>query len=964
MAEPHTLSFAPFRLDLRSQRLWQGREEVALKPKALAILRFLALHPQRMVSKADLMTAVWGETSVSPETLRSTLRELRRALQDDANEPRWIETVHGQGYRFVGTIEGVDASGEGVGRPPTRDLLVGRDDALARLRGWFAASRAGRRQVGFVYGEPGIGKTTIVEAFLSELRLGGDALCAHGQCVNGFGGREPYMPLLEALGRACRQSESPRWVELLERHAPTWLAEIPGLLEPAELRRLQRDARGANRDRMLRELVDAVEAISAERPLVLLLEDLHWSDPSTLDAVDVLARRTEPARVLILGTHRPVTTKTADGPTSALASMRAELHLHGLCKDLSLDSLDTPAMRAYLDLRFPRLDARDELAEFLAKRTGGNPLILASHANELVRTGRLVESPSGWRVEGDVADLGIPDGVRQMIEHQIDLLTRNEQRVLEGAAVAGVRFASGTVADADATVGDVEDHLLRLADGVGPIRAREDDLYEFAHALHQEILYDRIPPSRRRALHQRIGLALERSHRDDTAPVAAPLAMHFERAGDADRAVRYLEQTAGVAIQRGSHEDASAVVRRALELLAEQPDAAGRRQAEFGLLAKLGNCLTLTKGYVDPEVRDVFDRAVELSADVDEHTPDLMSVLAGLCGFYELRGDHEAAGEIARQQLEIAERTDDSYDRLLAGVSRAITCFSVGRYDEAARRLADSQRRYDAARHGPAAKPHPTDPGVLGLGHGSLVFGALGDLDRARRWSEDAIALSSELGHAPSQVVAYYYAMILDQLLRDVDRADADARACIALSAEHDFPYYIPAAMVVSGWVLARQARADEGVSQARQGVEILEEAGAVLGQPLYQSMLAEAYLEAGDVDAGLEAIASGLAIVEATGEITSESALHWLRGELLQGAPGRASERQVEQSLGRAVEVAVGLGARTQALGPAISLARLWSDRGRGSEARQLLERGTDGLTAASDVPLLEEARGLLAEL
>lgn len=960
MHVPHALSFPPFRLDLRNQRLWRGSDEVDLKPMALAVLRFLAMHSQQLIAKEELVRAVWGETRISPETLRSTLREVRRGLQDDAKAPRWIETVHGRGYRFLEPVESLGAAIEREATPSVVPSLVGRAPAFAQLREWFATARAGSRRVGFVEGEPGIGKTTIAEAFLTELRQNGDAICAHGQCVSGYGGSEPYMPILDALGRACRQPNGQRLVDLLGIHAPTWLAQMPGLLGAASQRPTRAGPTGS--DRMLRELAETIEAISAEEPFVILLEDLHWSDAATLDAIDVLARRSEPARLLILCTHRAVTAKDAHGRPSSLASMRAELRLHHLCEDLTVDRLSERDTRAYIDLRFPGLDTPEDLSRFVYGRTAGNPLMMASHADELVRAGRLVPSESGWRTEGDPTDLGIPEGVRQMIEHQIDLLPAEEQRTLQSASVVGVRFSGAVVQGLDPAVRDVDEHLSRLGREGRLIQAHDGDRYEFVHALHQEILYERIPSARKRALHEKIGLRLERDHRDDTAPVAAPLAMHFERGGDVARAVRYLHETAEVAIQRSSHEEASVLVRRALGLLESQPDTLERRQTEFGLQATLGNCLTLTKGYVDPEVRAAFDRAVELSADVDAHTPDLMSVLAGLCGFYELRGEHRTAGEVSRQQLQIAERTGDPYDSLLASVSRGITCFSVGRYDEAAQHLSRGREGYDADLYGPAAKPHPTDPGVLSLGHGSLVFGALGRLDQAREWSRDAIALSNRLQHPASQVVAYYYAMTLAQLFRDVDQAESDAQTCIALSTEHGFPYYIPAAMVVSGWALAHRGRADEGGAQASGGIEILQGAGAVLGQPLYLSMLAEAYLEAGRMEAGLGAAEEGLRVVETTGETTPESTLHWVKGELLLRASGRASEG--EPCFARGLEIANGCGARTQALGPATSLARLWNDQGKRTEAMRLLEESTDGLTPSFDVPVLREAKSLLAQL
>jgi tetratricopeptide (TPR) repeat protein len=877
-----------------------------------------------------------------------------------------IETVHGRGYRFIGVL-GEPALAGAPARPGAP--LVGREVALRRLGRCFDdAAREIRRRVVFVSGEPGIGKTALVEAFFSGLRDGGGALCTHGQCVAGYGVSESYLPLLEAIGRLCRRPGGVRWVELLERHAPTWLVEVPGLLDLPRLARLRTSAIRVNRDRMLRELADAVEAICAEQPLVLLLEDLHWSDAATLDAIDMLARRTERARLLVLGTHRPVASNDERGETVRLAALRAELQLQELCDDLSLPLLTREHTRTYLGHRFPGLEALGPLSEAVFDRSEGNPLMMVSQTSQLVREGRVVEQGSQWRLEGTTTDLDVPLGVRQMIEHQIDQLTGAQQQALESASVAGQHFSSDVVEGLETTPGDLDGHLIRVSREFGLIQTQGEQR-RFVHSLLQEILYERLAPARRRRLHLQLGLHLERGTAGrGTASIAPELAMHFDRGGDAERAIRYLGYTADLAIQRCTHEEAVVLLRRALALVETRTDGPSRFQQEFGLLARLGNCLTMTKGYVDPEVRDTFRRAFELSTRIADDTPELMSVLAGLCGFYEVRGDHPAAARIALQQMQLAERTGAPYDRVVASLSRAITCFSVGRYEEAEGHFFVCWKNYDPESHGPAAKPTATDPGVQCLGHGSLVLAARGSLDEARRWSREAAALAGRHGHVPSEVLSWFYAMMLYQLLQDVDEAEAAAASCLALSNEHGFPFYIPAALVVSGWALARRGRAQEGAQQAAGGVALLKAAGAANGQPLWHSILAEAHTAAGNIEPALEAVAEGLAIVEATGEIASESALHWVEGDLVlaRGAEteGLGLEERAERCFRRGIDVARHCGAPAQTLGPVISLARLWRDGGRTDDAKRLLEESTRPFSAAVDVPVLREAKTLLGGL
>jgi len=183
--------------------------------------------------------------------------------------------------------------------------LVGREAELAALHQRLGAALQGQRQIVFLAGEPGIGKTALVDAFLAQLHARTDIRITSGQCVEQYGPGEAYLPLLEATTRLCRAPGGERHIEALQRYAPSWLAQLPGLLEPQAFDRLQQHVQGVSRERMLREMAEAVEGFTTQRGLVVALEDLHWSDASTLDWVTYMARRREPAKLLILGTYRP-----------------------------------------------------------------------------------------------------------------------------------------------------------------------------------------------------------------------------------------------------------------------------------------------------------------------------------------------------------------------------------------------------------------------------------------------------------------------------------------------------------------------------------------------------------------------------------------------------------------------------------------------------------------------------------
>jgi predicted ATPase len=323
-----------------------------LAPRTFAVLRHLVEHAGRLVTKDELFTTVWRDTIVSEDALASCIRDLRRALADPSRAPRYIETVHRRGFRFIGPLAPSSAP---PGPPvaaravPGPTMLVGREAELARLHARLAGALSGRRQVVFVTGEPGIGKTSLVGAFLLEIDTTRGVLVARGQCVEQYGAGEAYLPVLEALGRLGREARGDHIVSVLRQHAPTWLAQMPGLLSDKDLEALQRRVQGATRERMLRELVDALDALTVECPLVLVLEDLHWSDTSTIDLLTMLARRSDAARLLVLGTYRPADVAASGHP---LKAAKRELALHGHCEEIALEFLSVSAVAEYLSRRF------------------------------------------------------------------------------------------------------------------------------------------------------------------------------------------------------------------------------------------------------------------------------------------------------------------------------------------------------------------------------------------------------------------------------------------------------------------------------------------------------------------------------------------------------------------------------------------------------------------------------------
>ncbi|HZF30904.1 MAG TPA: AAA family ATPase [Gammaproteobacteria bacterium] len=580
------IEFPPFRLDLANQCLWRradrGEERLLLRPKAHAILRHLVERAGRLVTEAELLEAVWPRVHVHPEAVKTTLHEVRRALGDNAKAPIYIETLPKRGYRFIAPVR--DDSVAAVVQPvrAAHARLVGRDRVLAQLRDSLLKAARGQRQMVLVAGEAGIGKSTVLEEFqrralgeIPQLRIG------LGQCIEGYGGKEAYFPVLDALSQLGR-AESFSVVETLAVHAPTWLVQLPGLVKREHRETLQQEILGSTRDRMIREIGMALDMLASEEPLLLVLEDLQWVDRATVDFLSALARRRTPAKLLVVATYRTEDLESEDQP---LAKVRQELLLHGLCRELDVTPLTEAEVAEYLAHGSSPVRAPEGLATLLWQRTGGNPLFIAAVLDDLAQRGLVARHDGGWQpaVPLPQLDFAVPDGLRQMIETQIRRLSDEERRALETASVVGETFFAGTVAAATGQLPEdcecLFERLARRRRVIAPTGTQylpdgtTSQSYAFVGPLHREVLYRGQAPTRRAKAHGRIGEHLETlfsSRLDEAAP---ELAYHFESAADWPRAVAYLEMAAEDARSRLAQTEAAALLERAHRLAARLPEA-------------------------------------------------------------------------------------------------------------------------------------------------------------------------------------------------------------------------------------------------------------------------------------------------------------------------------------------------------------------------------------------------------
>jgi DNA-binding winged helix-turn-helix (wHTH) protein/predicted ATPase len=985
MAPQHLVQFGPYRLDGASGQLWHHTQVVKLPPKAAAVLWCLVRQAGQVVVKDTLLDTVWAKTAVSEGVLSVCIRDLRRALGDDPRQPRYIETVHRRGYRFIAPVEGLEASlpapratlaGAPLA-PPVAPGLVGRDTEVAQVQACLERARGGQRQVLFVTGEAGIGKTTLVEACVAALAAQGAGWVGWGQCVDAYGPGTGYLPVLEALGRLCRGPAGATVLAQLQQWAPAWLAQLPGVLEAAEQARLLRRTQGTTRERMFRELAEALEALTQAQLGVLVLEDLHWSDPSTVEVLSMLARRREAAQLVILGTYRPVELILRAHP---LKSLTTELHLHGHCEELTLRYLQETEVTAYVAHCFPAPVAQS-VAPVIYRRTAGHPLFMVHLAAYLAEQAER-EASAEVELAARVAAFAeaVPSGVQQLIKLQLGHLSVEEQRILAMASVVGVEFAVASVAAGLETSLDKPEAVCEaLAQRGLFIEERElavwpdgtvSGQYRFRHAVYQQVLYRQVAEARRVQGHRRIGARLEAGYGTRTAEIAPELAVHFEHGWDYRRAVQYVQRAAESAARRSAPHEVIVLVTKGLELLATLPETPARAQQELALQIVLGPALIATKGTVAPEVEQTYARARVLCAQAGE-TPQLFPILRGLCLFYRNQGALSTARELAEQLFRLARRATAPTLSWIAHESLGSILFYLGEYAAARAHLEQGnastviEAQQSLALHG-----YYVVPEVWCLVLAANTLWCLGYPAQALWRCQEALTLAQALAHPFGLALARHFAAYLYQRCQDTLAVQVQANALLTLATAQEFPLFVGYGIFWDGWVRARQGQGVVALTQMHQGMAAVLATGQTLSRPLCLVLLAEAAGRAGQVTEGMRLLAEALAMLEASGRGDLLAETYRLQGVLLlaQKATRDQAEGQREAAAEACFQHALTIARRQQArsweLRTAISLACLWQQQGKHTEAYELLAPSYNWFTEGFDTADLQEARALLEDL
>ncbi len=535
-------------LDVDNQCLWIHEQAVPLTPKAFQALHYLSLHEQELVSQEDLRKHLWPDTFVDPGNVKKYVLEIRNALDDDPRQPKFIETLPRRGYRFLPSVHTVAPFASSDSVPAVRFPIAGRDSHLSTLQQLFSKVEAGEFQMAFVTGAPGIGKTALIKEFLRWLNSRGHVRCRFAECSEEDVEREPYYPVLNILEDLCETDATGSTARTVGEYTPSLIPRLSEYIFRAQPHLLERSVHRRNSRRtMSREIIRALTMIARTEPVVLVVEDIQWADSATIAFFNTLARRNPSARLMVIATSRPPLPNTDDSP---LYRIKDDLCSRSLCAAIPLESLSQHDIATWLTQLVPNSRPNLQLTEMLYEHSGGNPFLMHAILDDLTAHGFCRCERGEWRTTIAPKAIRVPDRVRKFVTLQLHSLTENDIELLEAASVAGYTFSTGVIAAAlDTDIDSAEASIMRFVgsgyflrnENRSPI-TQENTTGEWAFllALVREIIYERLPPGRRRRMHHRIANWLESCCTGRDTDMDRLLATHFREAGEWARSMPYL----------------------------------------------------------------------------------------------------------------------------------------------------------------------------------------------------------------------------------------------------------------------------------------------------------------------------------------------------------------------------------------------------------------------------------------
>ena len=846
----------------------------------------------------------------------------------------------------------VRASGGGR-RSGQRNLtpLVGRDEEIAVLIRRWERARQGEGQLVLIVGEPGLGKSRLIEEFHTRLRetphTWTEWTCS--QLLQ----NTPLHPIAEWGRQRFGGADTPAERRLADLENSLALVKLdpvenasllaPLLDIPLPKERVSTLAPEELRRRQLAALNNWVMASAKTQPLVLAFEDLHWADPTTLDVLRGIAERGALAPLYIVATARP--------------EFRPPWGMRSHHATISLAPLDRAQVREMVAELAARHALARDVVDDLAARTGGVPLFVEEVTRLLLERGE----------QG--AATAIPPTLQQSLMARLDRLGPARE-VAQIGSVIGRGFsykllrAVAGIDDAplESALEKLSDADIVLVEGVLP----ESD-YRFKHALIQDAAYENLLKSRRQVLHRCIAETLRDRFADKAAAEPEVLAHHFTQAGLTDAAIEWWGKAVDQALRRSAFQEAIAHLGKAIEMAerasAGQPtSAATSPNQRLKLQTSFGRAVMWSKGYGSAEAKQAFTRAREIATTID-NPEERFGIYYGQCGVNLLRGELASAQDAAQEFLRDAQREGRKPAITVAHRLVGLVLLAQGHFAEARDHFQEAVRIYDPSWERDDKFGLSHDPGASPLVYIALIGWLLGELGQTRDLINEAVARSVETAHAPTLANTYNFVGLLDMYRGSAEAARKTAGALGQLSSQHGLSLYLAMGAVQLAWANAHLADGRIGAGELRQRLKTYTELGNRYFVPVFKGSLAEIEVRVGELDEAVTDVNEALTLADETGEHWTDAFLHRIRGEiLLKRDP--ANTGPAEEAFLTAIAVAQQQKAKSFELRAALSLAKLYQSTGRPADAHAVLEPALEGFSPTSEFPEIQQAQTLLGTL
>jgi class 3 adenylate cyclase/predicted ATPase len=845
----------------------------------------------------------------------------------------------------------------------TRGLtpLVGRESEVTLLLERWQQAKSGQGQVVLLTGDAGIGKSRLVQMLkdhvANEPHVRWECRSAeYSQNTALFPVTDLFQRLLQFHAEDTPEAKMEKLEQTLRQYRLPLEETVPLFAPLLALPLPENHYLSLNllpqhqRQKTLETIVAILLELAEHQPVLLIIEDLHWTDPSTLELLNLVIDQTPTASMLVLLTCRP--------------HFQPAWHHRSYLTEITVNRLSPTQVEQIVNRMTDRKTFPPEVRQQIIERTDGVPLFIEEMTKAILESGHLTEADGHYELTGSLSTFAIPTTLQDSLMARLDRLVTAKGIAQMGATI-GRQFAYDllhAVSQLDDTT--LQRELGRLVEveivyqrGLPP-----QATYLYKHALIQDAAYQSLLKSTRQQYHQRIGQVLEAQFPETTVTQPELLAHHYTEAGLIEKAMSYWHKAGQSAVQRSAHVEAIRHLRTGLELLQTLPKTPERTQREVDMYIALGTSLIATKGWAVPEVEETYSSAQQLCEHLDD-PHQLFPVLWGLWAHALVCAEYKTAHARGEQLLTLAQHAQDSTMLLVAHGVLGRTLFYLGTVASAQTHFAQGIALYGPQQHRASTFLYGEDAGVVCHSFASWALWFLGCPDQGLRQSQEAMALAQQIAHPFSLGFALFFAAVLHLCRREVRLTQERAAAVMSLAKEQGFQYWIDGGSIYHGWALAQQGQGKEGIEQMHQGMKAWRAAGAELGRSLILTLLAEAYGTMGQPEAGLTVLAEALVHVEHTGECYYEAEIHRLKGALLL-QQSSANQAEAEHCFHHAIAIAQNQQAKSWELRAATSLARLWQSQGKRQEAHDLLAPVYGWFTEGFDTADLKDAKALLEAL